>query len=77
VPNPERPEYLVINANQKGVILADKTTMPWVQAAKVTRKLMVEAGRKKGLLDTMRGVYVQTNGARPHIAKVGEVIAAL
>jgi hypothetical protein len=79
VPNQRGSEsqYLVIDANQKGVVLADQTMLPWVQAAKVTGKLMVKSGEKDGLLDRMRGIYGQTNGARPHLAKVGKAIAAL
>jgi hypothetical protein len=70
-------EYLVIGANDKGLILADRMTMSWVQAAQVAGKLSVEAGRKEGLLDRMRRMYAQANGARPHIATVGKAIAAL
>ncbi len=73
VPNP----YLVISANEKGVLLADERVMPWVQAAKMAGKLSIEAGRKEGLLDRMRYVYVQANGARRHIATVGKAIAGL
>ena len=79
LPNPQwRPsEYLVIGANHKGVILADRTVMPWVQAAKVAGKLRVEKARKDGLLEVMRRVYVQVRGCRPQIATVGKAIAAL
>lgn len=80
VPNPQGGpvgEYLVVGASDKGVILADQTTMPWVQAAKVAGKLKSKKTRKEGLLDMMRRIYVQNNGARSHIATVGKAIAAL
>lgn len=70
-------EYLVVGADERGVMLSDNTTMPWVQAAKVVGKLSVEARRKEGLLDVMRRVYVRANGARAHIATVGKAIAGL
>lgn len=85
VPNPQRKGYLVVDANQNGVILADKTMLPWVQAAKVAGKLNVESSRKERLLDRMRRVYMGANtcpttgadGGRSHIAQVGKAIAAL
>jgi hypothetical protein len=73
VPNP----YLVIGANEKGVMLSDNTTMPWVQAAKVASKLSVEAGRKEGLLDRMRRMYAQAIEEQPYISTVGKAIAGL
>ncbi len=85
VPNPQREEYLVVDANQKGVVLADNTMLPWVQAAKLTGRLNVVSGRKERLLDTMRSIYVRANtcpttgagGGRPHVAQVGKAIAGL
>ncbi len=81
-PKPTSPrwienEYTIINVSDRGLILADQTTMPWVQAAKVAGKLRVEAGRKESLLEMMRLIYVRTSGARPQIARVGKAIAAL
>jgi hypothetical protein len=69
--------YQVVSANDKGVIFADKTTMPWIQTAKLTGRLRIEAGRKDTLLDKMRRIYVGANGTRPQIATVGKAIAAL
>jgi hypothetical protein len=79
VPNPQggpAGEYLVVGASDRGVILADQTTMPWVQAAKLTGRLRVEASRRESLLDKMRRIYVQANGDRPQIAMVGKALAA-
>ena len=70
-------EYLVIGANDKGVTLSDNTMMPWVQAAKVAGKLSVETGRKEGLLDKMRRIYLQVSDARPHVAAVGKAVAGV
>jgi hypothetical protein len=70
-------EYLIVGASDKGVILVDQTTTPWVQAAKLIGKLKVEASRKENLLDRMRRIYVGANGARPHIATVGKATVAL
>jgi hypothetical protein len=69
--------YQVVSANDKGVVLSDQTVLPWVQAAKLAGKLKSKTTRKEGLLDTMRRIYVQNNGARAHIATVGKAIAAL
>ncbi len=71
VPN----EYLVMNANDKGLILADNTFLRWNQAAEHVGRLPVQPGRKEQLLDVMRRVYVRANGKRPHIATVGKAIA--
>jgi hypothetical protein len=70
-------EYLVVGADERGVTLSDNTMMPWVQAANVVGKLSVETGRKEGLLDRMRRIYVQANGGRQYIAAVGKAIAGL
>ncbi len=73
VPN----EYLVMNANDKGLTLADKTFLRWNQAAKQVGRLTIQPGRKEGLLTRIRRVFVRANGERLHIAAVGKAIAGL
>jgi hypothetical protein len=73
VPNP----FLVVSANDQGVVLTDNTFLRWNQAAKQVGQLTIQPGRKERLLDVMRRVYVRANGERPHIATVGKAIAAL
>jgi hypothetical protein len=76
VPNSEHI-YQVVGANERGLIFTDKTMMLWTEAVKVAGRLVVESEHKESLLDTMRRVYVQAHGSRPHIARVGKAIAAL
>jgi hypothetical protein len=69
--------YTVISASDKGLVMANRTTIPWMQATKVINRLILEPDRKESLLATMRKVYVQANRTRPQIAAVGKAIAAL
>jgi hypothetical protein len=58
VPNPQggpAGEYLAAGASGKEVILADRTTLPWLQAAKLTGKLG-RTNHKENLLERMRRV---------------------
>jgi hypothetical protein len=71
VPN----EYLAIGATEKGLVLADKSVLPWKSASRSVGRIKVGSGRKEGLLDSMRRVYVRVNGERPYIARVGKAIA--
>jgi hypothetical protein len=72
VPN----EYLAIDATEKGLVLADKSILSWKSASRSVGRIKVGSGRKEALLDTMRRVYVHASGERPHIAAVGNAIAA-
>jgi hypothetical protein len=67
--------YRVVGANERGLIFADKTMMPWTEAGKVAGRLSVEGGRKDKLLARMRQLWVSANGNRPHIERVGKVLA--
>jgi hypothetical protein len=67
--------YQVVGANERGLIFADKTRMPWTEAAKVARRLSVEGGRKDKLLARMRQLWVSGNGNRPHIERIGKMFA--
>jgi hypothetical protein len=69
--------YQAVGANERGLVFTGKTIMLWTEAAKVAGRLVVKSKYKESLLDTMRRVYVQANGSRPHIATVGKAIAAL
>lgn len=59
--------------------------MYWGQAVKMAGKLVGEASRKEGLLDRMRGIYVQANtspntgagGNRPQIAIASKTIETM
>jgi hypothetical protein len=51
--------------------------MPWVQAAKVIRKLSVEMEHKEGLLDMKHYIYMWASKAGAHIANVGKAIVGL
>ena len=73
VPN----EYLAIGATEKGLVLSDKSVLPWHSASRSVGRIKVRSGRKQGLLDAMRRVYVGANGERSHIAAVGKAIAGL
>jgi hypothetical protein len=73
VPN----DYLAIGANEKGLVLADKSVLSWRSASRSLKHIKVGSSRKEGLLNAMRRLYVRANGERPHIAAVGKAIAGL
>jgi hypothetical protein len=73
VPN----EYLAIGATEKGLVLSDKSVLSWRSASRSVGRIKVGSGRKEGLLNAMRRLYVRANGERPHIAAVGKAIAGL
>jgi hypothetical protein len=72
-----QPNRVMISATPEGVILADRSFLRWNEAAASVGKLVIPTGRKEGLLDMMRRVYVRANGERQHIAAVGKAIAGL
>ena len=73
VPN----EYLAIGATEKGLVLSDKSVLSWHSASRSVGRIKVRSGRKQGLLDAMRRVYVRANGERSYIVAVGKAIAGL
>jgi hypothetical protein len=72
-----QPNRVAISADERGLIMSDRSFLRWNEAAASVGKLVIPTGRKEGLLDMMRRVYVRANGERPHIAAVGKVIAGL
>ena len=73
VPN----EYLAVGAIEKGLVLSDKSVLSWHSASRSVGRIKVRSGRKEGLLDAMRRVYVRANGERSYIVAVGKAIAGL
>jgi hypothetical protein len=67
--------YQVAGANERGVVFADQTMMPWTEAAKVAGRLCVEGHCKDKLLARMRQLWVSANGNRPHIERIGKMFA--
>jgi len=72
-----QPNRVVVSADVRGLVMSDRSFLRWKEAAASVGKLVIPAGRKEGLLDMMRRVYVRANGERQHIAVVGKVIAGL
>ena len=68
---------LAVGATDKGLVLANKLVLSWQSASRSVGRIKVGSGRKEGLLDAMRRVYVRANGERQHIAAVGKVVAGL
>jgi hypothetical protein len=65
----------VVGANDAGLVMSNKTTVPWLKAANGAR-LPVPHGQKEGVLKSMRSLWVTQIANRPAIEAVGLKVKA-